>query len=233
MAESGDSRNVSYLAMPDSEVYLAVRERIRQGDVGANDRLVDTTLAAEFNLSRMPVRQALLRLVHEGYLVGTTRGFVLPRLSQREIEEIFEVRMLLEPRAAASACQSVSAEQVAAFRAAFAEAKKAVECSDAQAMMRANDCFRQIWLEAVPNKRLAATISRFVDHVQIVRSATVVDRDTQEVVLELMARLLAGFERSDALSVHDDMVQFLVRARDIFFARRDGAGAIDPAQASA
>ncbi len=40
----------------------------------------------------MPAREALLRLANEGYLVGTTRGFVTPRLGLDDIREIFEVR---------------------------------------------------------------------------------------------------------------------------------------------
>src|SRR5271154_4432436 len=86
-----------------SATYLEILGRLQRGQVGAHERLVDTSLAVELNVSRMPVREALLRLVHEGYLVGTPRGFMLPQLSVRDIAEIFEVRKLLEPRAAAAA----------------------------------------------------------------------------------------------------------------------------------
>jgi hypothetical protein len=55
--------------------------------------------------SRMPAREALLRLTNERYLVGTTRGFVTPRLSLEDIRDIFAVRLLLEPRAAANAAE--------------------------------------------------------------------------------------------------------------------------------
>jgi len=206
------------LESADSEVYLAILDRIQRGEVDLDDRIVDAQLASEFNLSRMPVRQALLRLVHEGYLVGTTRGFVLPRLTHEDIEEIFELRLLIEPRAAASACQVIGDEGVAALRQALLEARNAVAGGDADAMMHANERFRQIWLQAVPNRRLAASIRRFVDHVQIVRRATVVDKATQLLILHLLDALLAGFERRDALLVHDATVQFVARARECFFA---------------
>ncbi|WP_353038913.1 GntR family transcriptional regulator [Mesorhizobium sp. M1300] len=44
-------------------------------------KLVDVDIAARLGISRMPVRDALMQLVHEGYLVGTTRGFTLPTLT--------------------------------------------------------------------------------------------------------------------------------------------------------
>lgn len=212
------SQQGKLLESGDSEVYLAILDRIQRGEVDLDDRIVDAQVASEFNLSRMPVRQALLRLVHEGYLVGTTRGFVLPRLTHEDIEEIFELRLLIEPRAAASACQVIGDEGVTALRQALLEARNAVAAGDAESMMQANERFRQIWLEAVPNRRLAASIRRFVDHVQIVRRATVVDKATQLLILHLLDALLAGFERKDALLVHDATVQFVARARECFFA---------------
>ena len=221
MALDDNSRDVSLVNTWDSEVYLAVLGRIQRGEIGTDERIVDTSLAAEFGLSRMPARQALLRLVHEGYLVGTTRGFVLPHFSISDIKEIFEVRMLLEPRAAASACQVLTEEQIAKMRTAYEDARDAVRRGDPPAMMRANDRFRRTWLEAVPNRRLAAEIGRFVDHVQIVRRLTVIDEATQQVILELLENLVGGFERRDALCAHDNMVQFVARARDSFFSRRD------------
>lgn len=208
----------SLLNPSDSEVYLAILSRIQSGEMSLEDRIVDSQLATEFNLSRMPVRQALLRLVHEGYLVGTTRGFVLPRLTTADIDEIFEVRLLLEPRAAASACRVLGNDDIAALREALADARRAVAKGNAEDMMRANERFRQIWLKAVPNRRLANSIRRFVDHVQIVRRATVADSVTQQLILHLLSALLQGFERRDALQVQDATAQFVTRARECFFA---------------
>ena len=83
-------------------VYAEIRSRLQRGEIGPNDRVLDYEVAEEFDCTRMPVRQALLRLVSEGYLIGTTRGFVTPTLTNDDIHEIFEVRRLLEPSAAAA-----------------------------------------------------------------------------------------------------------------------------------
>lgn len=218
MGQKASAQNGTLLSSGDSEVYTVMLGRIKSGQVGVDERIVDSKLAAEFNLSRMPVRQALLRLVHEGYLVGTTRGFMLPRLNYDDIEEIFEVRMLLEPRAAASACRTLGENDLTAMGEALAEARRAVAEVKLGDMMMANDRFRQIWIDAVPNRRLAAAISRFVDHVQIVRRATIFDVATQHVVLELLSRMLDGFSRRDALMVQDATLQFVVRGRESFIA---------------
>ena len=90
--------NLTRLTKPDSlseRIYGDLRGRLQRCEIGPEDRLVDTEIAIAYGTSRMPVREALLRLANEGYLVGTTRGFTVPRLSLDDIREIFEVRRLL------------------------------------------------------------------------------------------------------------------------------------------
>lgn len=198
--------------------YLELLGRIQRGEVGPNARLVDTALAAELGVSRMPVREALLRLVHEGYLVGTTRGFMLPRLSTRDVADIFEVRRLLEPRAAAQAAQALDTVALAALDLAHRRAGAAFARHDWVGFMEANTAFRRAWLTAVPNARLAATISRFVDHVQTIRLGTLQDLASQGVAMALLDELMAGFRSRDVLGVHDAMARLIDRAEERFFA---------------
>ena len=50
-------------------------------------------------LLRTPVREALTRLASEGLLASDGRSFVVPALTERDIEEIYELRLMLEPEA--------------------------------------------------------------------------------------------------------------------------------------
>ena len=200
-------------------VYLEILGRIQQGLVAPGTKLVDTVIAQELGVSRMPVREALLRLVHEGYLIGTTRGFMLPQLSDEDVAEIFEIRKLIEPRAAAAAAQVITAETLAEMEDAYALAHQALDHNDGLGLIQANTSFRQAWLGAVPNRRLAATIGRFVDHVQTVRSRTLFDRETQLVVVTLMTDLIVAFRARDALAVQDSMTRFVDVAQGRFFSQ--------------
>ncbi len=106
-AAEQDAATVAAQARPapreslSTRAYDELRERLRRGQVAPDDRLVDTEIARELVVSRMPVREALLQLVAEGYLVSTARGYRVPTLTRQDVTEIFEVRRLLEPRAAA------------------------------------------------------------------------------------------------------------------------------------
>jgi DNA-binding GntR family transcriptional regulator len=222
------------LSRPDSlreRIAADLRQRLQSGQIGPADRLVDVDIAARYGTSRMPAREALMQLVSEGYLVGTTRGFAVPPLSLDDIRDIFEVRRLLEPRAAANAARDLDEAGAEALAAALALARRAAANDDAEAMIAANMAFRASWLGAVRNRRLAATIARFVDHVQTVRLKTMQRRATRQVIVEGLEGLYDAFVRHDSVAASDRMTAFMAAAEAAFFGERQ-AELLQEAQAS-
>ena len=191
-------------------VYDLVVDRIQRGDLGREDRLIDVAIAADLGLSRMPVRDALMRLVHEGYLERSTRGFMLPNLTRREILEVFEIRRLLEPRAAALAARSISATQLAGMEAAVAEALEIIETGDAPRFFRLSERFRNGWLSAVSNLTLQQTIQRYLAQVQAVRLATMGNRTTLKIIVAGQRELLAAFRAHDSVAAADRILRFVI-----------------------
>ncbi|MCX7323503.1 MAG: GntR family transcriptional regulator [Hyphomicrobiales bacterium] len=201
-------------------IYLDLRGRLQRCAIGHDQRLVDLEVAAAYGTSRMPAREALLRLANEGYLVGTTRGFVTPKLSLADIRDIFEIRHQLEPLAAANAARDMTATDEALLTAAIEQARKAVANDDVERLILANINFRTAWLSAVRNERLANTIARFVDHVQTVRLSTLADHATRGVVGQGLEALHTAFRQRDAVAAATSMTNFLRAAERAFFAVR-------------
>lgn len=220
-------------ALPRSEnlrerIYVDLRERLQRCAIQPGERLVDQELALVYGTSRMPARDALLRLVAEGYLVGTTRGFTVPTLSLQDIRDIFGVRRLLEPAAAADAALHVDAAAAAELKAALAQALSAVQRDDTEQMILANMGFRQAWLSRVGNARLASTIARFADHVQTVRLATLSNPPTRQVVMDGLVGLHEVLVRRDAAGTRRRMVAFLAAAEKAYFTVREAQLAATP-----
>jgi DNA-binding GntR family transcriptional regulator len=201
-------------------IYLALRARLQRLEAGQETRLVDVDIATEYGTSRMPAREALLRLVNEGYLVGTTRGFVLPRLGLDDIREIFEVRRLLEPAAAAAAARDLGVADEARLTEAIEAARAACMRDDVERLILANMAFRVAWLGAVRNRRLAGTIRRFVDQVQIVRLNTLIDQPTRLMVIEGLEKLYRAFRGRDGQAAAQHMQAFIEAAETAFFSVR-------------
>jgi DNA-binding GntR family transcriptional regulator len=100
----------------------ALRRRILEGAYPAGRPLRQDALAEEFGISRIPVREALLQLEAEGLVrILPHRGAVVSELSVDEIEELFELRALIEPRLLRRSAPRLTAEDHAALRAILAE----------------------------------------------------------------------------------------------------------------
>lgn len=206
-------------------IYLDLRARLQRCEYGPADRLVDLDVAATFGTSRMPAREALLQLVNEGYLCGTSRGFAIPKLSAADMRDTFELRRLIEPRAAANAARDLDPGAAAALTRAADAAEAALAGRRTEALILAMIDFRSAWLGAVRNARMASAIARFADHVQTVRLATLRDADTQAVATRGLLDLHAAFLRRDPLGVGDRMAAHIATAELAFFADAVEGGA--------
>src|SRR5690348_10896665 len=81
-----------------SAVAETLRERIVRGEIKEGEQLRQDAIATELAVSRIPVREALRQLEAEGLItIVPHRGAVVSLLSTEEIEEIFEMRAVLEP----------------------------------------------------------------------------------------------------------------------------------------
>lgn len=89
--------------LPDQIVEL-VRDRILSGSVAADRPIRQDAMAAELGVSKIPLREALTRLEQEGLLRShANRGYFVRPLSTAEAEEVYALRLQLEPDAVAAA----------------------------------------------------------------------------------------------------------------------------------
>ena len=196
--------------------YDHLLARLRGGLLGASERLVEADIANHLGVSRVPVRQALLQLVAEGYLVSTPRGYKVPTLTPQDVEDVFELRLLLEPRAAALAARDIDAGQLQQVDNALAEARRADDANDAAAAFGASRQFRDAWLAAVRNTRLASGIARYADQVALVRRMTLGDSRRRLTVIAGYQELRDDFARKDSVAAHDAMLRMVLAARQDF-----------------
>ncbi len=86
-------------ALPDA-IARALREAIFEGAFAPNERLHQDDIAQKFGVSRVPVREALAKLVTEGLAVQRfNKGIRVAPLSRTDFQDIMEMRFLLEPYA--------------------------------------------------------------------------------------------------------------------------------------
>lgn len=94
------------------QIVDLVRERILTGEVPPDLPIRQDALAAELGVSKIPLREAMARLEQEGLLRSqANRGFFVRSLSGEEAEEVYALRLKLEPDSVALAATRASAEE--------------------------------------------------------------------------------------------------------------------------
>ncbi len=197
-------------------VYLTLREYLRAGRVNTGQPLQEVALAEQLGVSRTPVREALARLASEGLLESDGRSFILPALSETDIDDVYELRLLLEPEAARQVAARVSdRKQLQPLRDELAAMVAAHADGDAAAFMEANYRYRAAWMELVPNRRLLRAIELYADHVRYLRALTLGETETRAVVLKGLKRLATALSAADADAAAAAMRDHLLEAKRI------------------
>lgn len=112
------------MAMLSDRAVARVRARIVSGAIAPGSALRQDALAAALGISKIPLREALHRLEQEGLLRAVAnRGFFVAPMTREDAEEIYALRLTLEPEAAAAAAMAANAEERARAKAAFAALK--------------------------------------------------------------------------------------------------------------
>lgn len=100
------------VAVAADTVHERIRDAILSGELRPNMRLVEEEIGSWLQVSRTPVREALLRLTQEG-LVQRSRGWVVREHAPEEFLRILEARAAIEGAAAALAAVHITAAEVA------------------------------------------------------------------------------------------------------------------------
>ncbi|MGB4778486.1 GntR family transcriptional regulator [Microbacterium sp.] len=173
-------------------VHARLRDAILSGKYRPNQRLIEVDLANEIGVSRTPVREALLRLRHDG-LVGQRKGWIVRDLDSREVLDYLEARAALEGVTAGLAAKRITREELDQLHALVHQ----METSDLnqREYSALNSRFHALITSAGGNKVLSALarntdINYWTFSTPIVFSAAEdhrVDRDHRELVAALEA----------------------------------------------
>lgn len=132
-----------------------IRDRISDGTYPPGTRLVERDLATEFEVSRLPVREALRMLDTEGFVeMLATRGVIVRQLSHVDVEELFDVREALETTAFRKAAQRATKTDVKCLEALARRAERAVTVGDRDTVYACNVEFHDIVPKMARNKVL-------------------------------------------------------------------------------
>jgi DNA-binding GntR family transcriptional regulator len=202
-----------------SQLIVHLRDRILAGTYPPGSALRQDTLASEFGTSKIPVREALVHLQSEGLVdIFPNRGFQVRPLTTTELDEVFSLRMQIEPAAVALGAKLATAADHAAAGDALEELNDALQAEEFSSSGRLNRAFHLLLI--VPRvqpvasdilSRLHTLAQRYVQaHL---RPEGRVKRATREHAALLKAWRLGNSDKACALihahikSTRDDLAR--------------------------
>lgn len=162
MSSNAGSKSAAF-----EQAYNQIRQDIISGVLEEHERLTEQALAERIGLSRTPVREAIKRLIHEGFIENQS-GYStrVAKFSFDEAEQIFQLRSMLEGYAIRRAATLASKDQVSTLRSLASRMSELTPPNSADEydqIARANEQFHSTIAEAANSPRLTALISVAVD----------------------------------------------------------------------
>jgi len=139
-----------------AKVYEQILLDIILGDLPPGGRLDEAALVKRYGAGLAGVRDALARLALEGLVVRRARaGTTVAPIDLVDVRQAIDARRLIEPHCAALAAAHASSEDIAALRAAFDDADRAIKARDIRAIVDMDQRFHVAMARACRNATLA------------------------------------------------------------------------------
>ncbi len=150
-----------------SRIYQKIKDQIIEGRYPPGMRITEQNIAAEFSLSRTPVREALRMLAADGFLIFTPNsGTVVREWVPEQVRELFDLRSLIESDIARLASQKISAKEIDTLKALqdLIESQGTLATNgNANRISPINREFHQVIAQAARNERLILMLSSTIE----------------------------------------------------------------------
>jgi DNA-binding GntR family transcriptional regulator len=137
------------------KVYRDIRDKITYGYLNPGERITESDLAEKYRSSRSPIREALRQLESEGLMYSErNKGFTVSKLSVKQVEEIYNIRLLLESYAARLTAERSTKKQTNVLYRLNEKLKDAASKNILKDYIETEDLFHHFFYENCGNEHL-------------------------------------------------------------------------------
>jgi len=202
------------------QVTLELRRAIVSGDMPQGNSLREVALAEQLGVSRVPVREALIELERHGLVEFDDRGRTrVPVLTNKDLEEIYQLRLALEPLAARLAAAGGEQAMFDALEQNIASTRRTKSVSELSLL---DAEFHDIIVQGSGNRRLQQSweairyqVELWLTHMHLQKQQLVMTRRTHDETVESHNGLLKTLQSGDADAVSEEMHRHIVSWRQM------------------
>jgi DNA-binding GntR family transcriptional regulator len=207
----------------NGQVLAALRSAVITGELAPGSLYSVHTLAAQLGVSRTPVREALIKLAQQGMVrFERNRGVRVLLTSLHDLEEVFALRLLLEPAAVKRAVTRLDATQRRELRRIFGHMEKAAKADDEFTMFEHDRRFHRTLLETSGNARLALFVDGLRDMVLRRGVSTARQSRSLDAIVAEHRGILELVESGDAEGAAEAMRAHIHHTAELLIAQEAG-----------
>ncbi len=197
-----------------------IRQAILDGRLPPGRRLKEEELAQELGISRTPVREALLMLQAEGLVdAAPNRGATVRSHSVEDMNDLYQLRAVLEGYAARRAATRLTDEAIAALRESCNRFDALLgDEADMRVLVRENLFFHQTILDGAGSARLATMVRQVIELPLVYRSYIWYSPEQQQISAHYHLQITRALETRDAERAEIVMKEHIFEARDLLLA---------------
>lgn len=149
-----------YLSLKD-HVYNYIAEEINKGSLKPEEKINEQRISDLLNISRTPVREALIQLSSEGFLENVPRkGFLIRPLSEKEAGEIYLILGALDGLAVSLACSRITEKEVRDMKFYIGSMSLAIDSGNYDMYYKQQEEFHRVYLDICGNDSLIGLMNR-------------------------------------------------------------------------
>lgn len=187
----------AYLPLRDV-VFNTLREAILKGELKPGERLMELQLAERMGVSRTPIREAIRMLEQEGLAVTIPRkGAEVARMTEKDMEDVLEIRAALDELAVQLACDEITEEQVKNLKVAMRGFEESIRTGDVKRIAEADVAFHDAIYKATGNPKLVSILSNLREQVYRYRVEYLKDEKSYPALVKEHQELLEGILKRD------------------------------------
>jgi|SRR5665648_149365 len=154
------------------QIYKIIKDKIIWHKIKMKERIIDKKLAEELGVSRSMVRQVLTTLVKEELLIMVPRnGFYVRGITKKDIEEIYNIRIILETYATKLAVPRITSGDIAVLEEVFKKAKGDLEKDEVKSFIETDTELHKLLVSNCGNEHLKKMINKNNDKYVFYRVA--------------------------------------------------------------
>lgn len=199
----------TYLPLRDV-VFHTLRDAILRGDLQPGERLMEIHLAQELGVSRTPVREAIRMLEKEGLAVTIPRrGAHVARMTEKDLEDVLEIRDVLDELAARDACERMNDEDFEDLSDAMKHFRSVVKSRDVRAIAEADEQFHDVIYTGSKNPKLVNIVRNLKEQMYRFRFEYLKKIDDYSILISEHEAIMEALKNRDRALVTEKMHEHL------------------------